>query len=146
MKKRTEPEELSQFAEALRAFLRESHPHMAHDREFIRERSDASADTFERLRRDGANVYEALELANAVLYQDLRFSRYDAIFEVVSEWFPEIAPASRPGFCLRMLSVCKSVFDKYAPGDDFQSTPAYQTLLTELAGTIQENIDTHGIQ
>lgn len=139
------PEELSQFAAALQTYLRESHPQLLGDRDFILSRGDAAADTFERARRNGAEVYEALELANAVLYQDLRFSRYDAIFEVVSEWFPEVAPVERPGFCLRMLPICKSVFDKYAPGDDFESHPAYQTLLTELAGMIQENIDRYGV-
>ncbi len=137
--------ELSYFATALSAYLRESHPQICNDREFIKTRSDSAAETYERAIRDGNNVAEALELANAVLYQDLRFSRYDTIFEVVSEWFPEVKPRERTAFCLKMLPVCREVFEMYRLTDDFESKPAYTNLLVELTGIIQQNIEDHGI-
>ena len=138
-------EELSYFTTALQAFLRESHPHLVNDRTLIRTRSESAAETYERAVRDGHNVTEALELANAVLYDGMRFSRYDTLFEVVSEWFPEVEPKRRPEFCMKMLPVCRTVFDRYAPGDDYESDPAYRKLLTEMTGIIQLNIDEYGI-
>ena len=85
MKRHVEEKELPYFAATLTAYLRESHPELLPDKHFIAERSDHAAQTYERAVRNGNSVYEALELSNAVLYQDLRFSKYDAIFEVVSE-------------------------------------------------------------
>lgn len=144
-REKNQPEELSYFTTALQAFLRESHPQLSNDKELIHTRSESAAETYERAVREGNHVAEALELANAVLYNGLRFSRYDTIFEVVSEWFPEVLPKQRTGFCMKMLPVCGAIFDKYKPEDDFESHPSYQNLLTELAGTIQLNIEQHGI-
>ena len=76
--------ELSCFKSALLFYLRESHPHMAGDKAFIRERADSAAEAYEHAIRDGLSVRQALELADAVLYQDLHFSRFDTDFEAVS--------------------------------------------------------------
>ena len=96
MKRHVEEKELPYFAATLTAYLRESHPELLPDKHFIAERSDHAAQTYERAVRNGNSVYEALELSNAVLYQDLRFSKYDAIFEVVSEWSRRAQPGSAP--------------------------------------------------
>ena len=74
--------ELSCFKSALLFYLRESHPHMADDKAFIRERADSAAEAYEHAIRDGLSVRQALEQADAVLYQDLRFSRFDTVFEM----------------------------------------------------------------
>lgn len=84
-KKRNDRRELSYFAAALFLFLKDSHPLLASDKNLIAVRADSAADTYERMVRGGLSVAQALELANAVLYQDLRFSKFDTIFEVVSE-------------------------------------------------------------
>ena len=75
MKRHVEEKELPYFAATLTAYLRESHPELLPDKHFIAERSDHAAQTYERAVRNGNSVYEALELSNAVLYQDLRFSK-----------------------------------------------------------------------
>ena len=137
MKRHVEEKELPYFAATLTAYLRESHPELLPDKHFIAERSDHAAQTYERAVRNGNSVYEALELSNAVLYQDLRFSKYDAIFEVVSEWFPEVAARQRTAFCLKLLPVCEEVFEMYDLTDDFESSPSYKNLLLELTGLIQ---------
>ena len=126
MKRHVEEKELPYFAATLTAYLRESHPELLPDKHFIAERSDHAAQTYERAVRNGNSVYEALELSNAVLYQDLRFSKYDAIFEVVSEWFPEVAARQRTAFCLKLLPVCEEVFEMYDLTDDFESSPSYK--------------------
>ena len=137
--------ELSCFKSALLFYLRESHPHMADDKAFIRERADSAAKAYEHAIRDGLSVRQALEQADAVLYQDLRFSRFDTVFEVVSEWFPEVRPEKRAGFCLKVLSPAETVFSKYPIDDRFESSPSYHTFTVELTGFIQFYIEQYGI-
>lgn len=45
--------ELSCFKSALLFYLRESHPHMADDKAFIRERADSAAEAYEHAIRNG---------------------------------------------------------------------------------------------
>lgn len=137
--------ELSCFKSALLFYLRESHPHMADDKAFIRERADSAAEAYEHAIRDGLSVRQALEEADAVLYQDLRFSRFDTVFEVVSEWFPEVRPERRTDFCLKVLSPAEAVFGKYSIDDRFESSPACHTLTVELTGFIQSYIEQYGV-
>ena len=137
--------ELSCFKSALLFYLRESHPHMADDKAFIRERADSAAEAYEHAIRDGLSVRQALEQADAVLYQDLRFSRFDTVFEAVSEWFPEVRPEKWTGFCLKVLSPAEIVFSKYPIDDRFESSPACHTLTVELTGFIQSYIEQYGI-
>ena len=137
--------ELSCFKSALLFYLRESHPHMADDKAFIRERADSAAEAYEHAIRDGLSVRQALEQADAVLYQDLRFSRFDTVFEVVSECFPEVRPEKWTGFCLKVLPPAETVFSKYPIDDRFESSPSYHTLTIELTGFIQSYIEQYGI-
>ena len=89
--KNTATGELSYFETTLLLYVKESHPHIAGDKALVRARADA-AGSYERAIHDGLSVTQALQLAEAVLYQDLRFSKFDTVFEVVSEWFPECGP------------------------------------------------------
>ena len=143
--KNTATGELSYFETALLFYLRESHPHMADDKAFIRERADSAAEAYEHAVREGLSVTQALELADTVLYQDLRFSRFDAVFEVVSEWFPEVQPERRTDFCLKVLLPAEAIFGKYPIDDRFESSPSYHTLTVELTGFIQSYIERYGI-
>ena len=129
--------ELSCFKSALLFYLRESHPHMADDKGFIRERADSAAEAYEHAIRDGLSVRQALEQADAVLYQDLRFSRFDTV--------PEVRPERRTDFCLKVLSPAKAVFGKYSIDDRFESSPACHTLTVELTGFIQSYIEQYGV-
>ena len=137
--------ELSCFKSALLFYLRESHPHMADDKAFIRERADSAAEAYEHAIRDGLSVRQALEQADAVLYQDLRFSRFDTVFKVISEWFSEVRPERRTDFCLKVLSPAEAVFNKYPIDDRFESSPACHTLTVELTGFIQSYIEQYGV-
>lgn len=137
--------DLSYFTVTLKAFLKENHPQLYRDETFIRIRSDNAIETFERAIRDGASNFQAMELANTVLYEDLRFSKFDALFEVISEYFPEIKAQDRTNFCLKILPFAEQVFKKYSISDDFETTPAYHTLLTELTGFIETNIEQYGL-
>lgn len=144
-KKRNDRRELSYFAAALFLFFKDSHPVLSSDKNLIAVRADSAADTYERMVRGGLPVAQALELANAVLYQDLRFSKFDTVFEVVSEWFPEVEPRRRTSFCLKVLQPAEAVFGKYPIDDDFGTSPLYRTLTIELTGFIQFYIEQHGL-
>ena len=143
--KNTATGELFYFETTLLLYLKESHPHIANDKEFVWTRADEAAGSYERAIRDGLSVTQALQLAEAVLYQDLRFSRFDTVFEVVSEWFPEVRPERRTDFCLKVLSPAEAVFSKYPIDDRFESSPACHTLTVELTGFIQSYIEKYGI-
>lgn len=143
--KNTATGELSYFETTLLFYLKESHPHMADNKAFIRERADNATEAYEHAIREGLSVTQALELADAVLYQDLRFSQFDTVFEVVSEWFPEVRPERRTDFCLKVLSSAEVVFSKYPIDDKFESSPSYHTLTVELTGFIQFYIEQYGI-
>ena len=143
--KNTTTGELSYFETTLLLYLKESHPHIAGDKALVRARADEAAGSYERAIHDGLSVTQALELADAVLYQDLRFSQFDTVFEVVSEWFPEVRPERRTDFCLKVLSPAEAVFGKYSIDDRFESSPACHTLTVELTGFIQSYIEQYGI-
>lgn len=143
--KNTVTGELSYFEMTLLLYLKESHPHIAGDKELVQMRADEAAGSYERAIRDGLSVTQALELADTVLYQDLRFSRFDTVFEVVSEWFPEVRPERRTDFCLKVLPPAEAVFSKYPIDDRFESSPACHTLTVELTGFIQSYIEQYGV-
>lgn len=96
--KNTTTGELSYFETTLLLYLKESHPHIADAKALVRARADEAAGSYERAIRDGLSVTQALELADAVLYQDLRFSRFDTVFEVVSELVSRSAARKTGGF------------------------------------------------
>lgn len=137
--------ELSYFKSALLFYLKESHPHMAGNKAFIQKRADSAAEAYEHAVRGGLSVAQALEAADALLYHGLKFSKYDTVFEVVSEWFPEISPEQRKDFCLKILPLTEAVFKKYPIDDKFETSPSYRTLTIELTGFIQSNIEKYGI-
>ena len=143
--KNTVTGELSYFEMTLLLYLKESHPHIAGDKALVRARADEAAGSYERAIHDGLSVTQALQLAESVLYQDLRFSRFDTVFEVVSEWFPEVRPERRTDFCLKVLPPAEAVFGKYSIDDRFESSPACHTLTVELTGFIQSYIEQYGV-
>lgn len=79
--KNTATGELSYFETTLLLYLKESHPHMSGDREFIRSRADEAADAYECSIRNGLSVTQALEQSDAVLYRNLHFSGFDTVLK-----------------------------------------------------------------
>ena len=67
--KNTVTGELSYFEMTLLLYLKESHPHIAGDKELVQMRADEAAGSYERAIRDGLSVTQALELADTVLFQ-----------------------------------------------------------------------------
>lgn len=131
--------ELSYFKLRLIAFLKESHPDKVNDWQFIRQRSDLVSQAYCNAIQNGQNSIEAEEVAHAELIRGLHFSKYDMLFEVLSEEFSnKVSEEKTPQYALEFLPVCETVFAKYSLGDGFADTAEYDKLYTELTGKVEE--------
>ncbi len=130
--------ELSYYGLSLLSYLRDSHPHIAADDAFVRDRADRAAEAYSEAVKSGATHAGAEESANAVLYRGLYFSPYDTLVNILWDEFPaEIPAADARSVALLMLPLCHDVLAKYPLSDDFADTPQYEALYTELTGTVQ---------
>lgn len=129
--------ELSYFKLRLIAFFKESHLDKVNEHLFIKERSELATDTYARSIASAYNHLEALGQANAELYRGLHFSKYDTLFEILSEEFSDtIAEENISKYALELLPLCEDVFSVYDLHDNFADTPEYKQLYTELTGKI----------
>lgn len=88
--------EFSYYGLYLLKYLRENHPDRASDTDFIEERADHAADVYEQSRLEGATPEGAQELAMAALLQDLHFSKYNTVIEVLWNEFADEVPPAMP--------------------------------------------------
>lgn len=143
----SQPQELSYFRLSLLSFLRESHPELAGDADFIASRADSAAEAYSETVRSGLSHDIATEVASEVLFADLHFSRYDTIVTIVwNEFEDEVPQGSAKTLALQLLPVCEEVFAKYPLSDDFAFDPKFDSLYTELTVTILIWLDEHGVQ
>jgi hypothetical protein len=78
-------------------FLRESHPERLQDNRFILACTDAVTEAYEQAIISGDTPIEAIEQANAVLFHDLHFSRYDMFVNILWNEFPDEVPEDEAG-------------------------------------------------
>lgn len=143
---KNQPQELSYYRLSLLAFLKESHPELANDRDFIAVRGDSAAEAYSETVRSGLSHDAATEIANEVLFANLHFSRYDTIVTILwNEFADEVPQGSAKTLALQLLPVCEEVFAKYPLSDDFAFEPEFDNLYTELTGTILIWLDEHGV-
>jgi hypothetical protein len=129
-------QELSYYGLLLLSYLKESHPQLASDTDFIRLRSESAAGSYADAIAGGYSHPSAEEITSSILYEGLLFSRYDTIRNVLINEFT-IVPVERiDSFALELLAPCEEVFAEYPIGDTFASSPEYTTLYTELVGFI----------
>ncbi|KAA6335321.1 hypothetical protein EZS27_016437 [termite gut metagenome] len=139
--------DISYFRLSLMEFLRESHPQLTSNHDFITARSEAAAESYEQAVRNGSNPIEAAEQANAVLFEGLHFSKHDTLVTVLWNEFADVVPQSEAGkFALSLLPQCEPVFAKYPLSDDFAYTSEFDLLYTELTETISIYLDEHELQ
>lgn len=139
--------DLSYFSLRLQELLYGSFPELASNTAFIAQRSQHAAGAYEDAFRLGNTIGQCDEIASYILFEGLRFSRFDTVFKVVCNEFDSImADEELHPFALKMLTVCGPVFDFYKLGEDFHNTPQFELLYTELTGTIAIWIEKHGLQ
>lgn len=76
---------LSYFNLKLEAYLLQTHPDKIKDIDFINSRSEAAEQEFEKCSREGMYITECKERANTVMFQDLHYSLYCKIKNIIEE-------------------------------------------------------------
>ena len=131
------PMELSYYRLTLLSFLKESHPHLASDNNFIKNRTDEAAEAHSNAIKEGLSQTEAEELANLTLFRGLLYSKHDTIVNVLWNEFSGIVPQSEAiDYAIRILSQCEFLFLQYTLSDEFAYSAEYNELYTELTGFI----------
>ena len=131
--------EFSYYRLRLETYLKDYHPERLADEAFIRDRSDAAAQAYEDAFRQGYPVLEAGFIATEVLFAGLHFSPYYMLEQIIENEFANTIPSDRAEvFALRLLQSdsIRETIAKYEPGDDFDGSPEYDQLYTELTGVI----------
>ena len=137
--KTTSKKEFSYYRLRLESYLKDYHPERLADEAFIRARSDAAAQAYEDAFRQGYPVLEAGYIATEVLFAGLHFSPYYTLEQIIENEFANVVPPDRiEAFALRLLQsdAIREAIAKYNPGDDFDGSPEYDQLYTELTGVI----------
>ena len=129
--------------------MKDYHPERLADEAFIRGRSDAAAEVYEDAFRQGYPVLEAGYMATEVLFAGLHFSPYYTLEQIIENEFANVVPPERAAdFALRLLqsNSIRETIEKYEPGDDFDGSPEYDQLYTELTGVIVELLEADGVK
>ena len=114
--------ELSYYGLSLLSYLKDSHPELIAESEFIAERADSAAQAYSEAIRSGCN----------------HFSPYNTLVNILwREFEAEIPEDTARQAALRLLPLCRGVLEKYDLTDDFADTPDYELFYTELTGTVQ---------
>lgn len=137
--KTTNKKELSYFHLKLESYLSDHFPEKVEDKPFIKARADEALTTYGDAVEEGFSYPEAESMASEVLYRDLHFSKYDTLVSVLENEFEKELPSPLPERLSRILlgnKAIQNLFDKYNLTDEFVATPEYDTLYTELTGTV----------
>ena len=137
--KTTNKKELSYFRLKLESYLSEYFPEKVEDKPFITARADEALTTYCDAVEEGVSYPEAENMASEVLYRDLHFSKYDTLVSVLENEFEKELPSPLPERLAPILLKNRAIqetFDKYNLTDEFVATPEYDTLYTELTGTV----------
>ena len=141
--------EFSYYRLRLETYLKDYHPERLADETFIRARSDAAAEAYEDAFRQGYPIFEAGHIATEVLFVGLHFSPYYMLEQIIENEFANTIPSDRAeAFALRLLQSdsIRETIAKYEPGDDFDGSPEYDQLYTELTGVIVELLEADGVK
>ncbi len=146
MNDKSKSAEFSYYGLYLLKYLKENHPDRASDTDFIEGRAGSAADVYEQSRLQGYTPEGAQELAMAALLQDLHFSKYNTVIEVLwNEFADEVPPGDAPAFALTLQPALEEVFARYPLADGFAYTTRYDELYTELTGAVAIYLDEHGV-
>lgn len=135
----TAKKEFSYFRLKLEAYLSDHFPEMMDDTDFITARADEALTTYCDAVAQGFTHPEAESVASETLFQGLHFSKYDTLIAVLEHEFEKELPAPLPERLAPILLANKAiqtVFAKSDLSDGFGASPEYETLYTELTGTI----------
>ena len=143
----TQQKDLSYYRLRLQEHLNSSFLEKANDQKFIDQRSSWAANAYEGVFRSGNTIEQCNEIANYILFENLHFSKFDTVFQVVCNEFDTLmADEELRPFALKMFPVCEAVFSGYELTDDFAYGYEFDLLYTEITGTISIWIEENGLQ
>lgn len=143
----SQPKDLSYFKLRLQELLNTSFPEKANDQKFIEQRSSWATNAYEGAFSSGNSVEQCNKIAEYILFENLHFSKFDTVFQVVCNEFDTLmADEELRAFSLKMFPVCLPVFESYKLSDDFAYTYEFDLLYTEITGTIAIWIEENGLQ
>lgn len=136
---KTTAKELSYFRLKLESYLGTHHPERMNNTAFITARADEALTAYCDAVAQGFSHPEAEAIASETLYRGLHFSKYDTLVSVLENEFEAELPSPLPERLAPMLvknRAIEAVFAKYDLTEDFEASPEYEQLYTELTGTI----------
>ena len=147
MNKKEQPE-LSYYGLYLLRYLLEQHSRKAKDLSFIYSREQLAAETYEQARLEGHSVEGAQELAMDALMKGLSTTSWSILMEVLEKEFSvEVDGEQRIPFAEKLLPLVKPVFEPYdLTQPEFELSPDYVQLYTELTGAVVLYIEQYGVQ
>lgn len=139
--------ELSWFKLSLLHFFYESHPELAEETDLLNTRGNLAAETYSEAITNGHYHQEAEELAHAILYKGLHFSKHDTLVTILWNEFSGTVPMGEAKDCaIKMLPKFEKVFAKYPLNDGFAYSTEFNGLYTELTGSLSIWFGENGLQ
>ena len=143
----TQQKDLSYFKLRLQELLSTSFPEKANDQKFIDQLSSWAANAYQGAFSSGNAIEQCNEIANYILFENLHFSKFDTVFQVICNEFDTImADEELRPFALKMFPISEPVFARYELTDDFAYGYEFDQLYTEITGTIAIWIEENGLQ
>lgn len=138
--------EISYFKLRLQERLEISFPEFVGDKDFIDQRSRWAKNAHDGAFQAGNPIEECEQYADYILFENLYFSKFDTIYNVVIDEFGSLMMNEevRP-FALKMQKVCNPLFENYKLSDDFAYTYDYDKLCEEIKNEIAHWIEEHGL-
>lgn len=126
--------ELSYYRLALLSFLKDNHPDLFSDGDFVSERVELAIDTYADCMKDGFDHSQAKALANTNLFNGLQFSKYNTLKKLIWEEFEQ--EINTDTLATELLPQCDEIFSQYELNDEFSYTAEFDQLYKELTGTV----------
>lgn len=143
----TQQKDLSYYRLRLQELLNTSFPEKANDQKFIEQRSSWAVNAYQGAFISGNTIVQCNEIANYILFENLYFSRFDTVFQIICNEFDTImADEELRPFALKIFPVCLPVFSGYELTDDFACGYEFDLLYTEITGAIAIWIQENGLQ
>ncbi|AKK71345.1 hypothetical protein OK18_00660 [Chryseobacterium gallinarum] len=140
-------QDFSYYKAKLQEHIEASFPERSGDKRFIEQRAKWAANAYEGAFRSGNAIHKCDEIADYILFENLHFSRFDSIVEVLNYEFSDVFDElDYRDFALKILAECDAVFGQYELTDDFAYKTDYDLLYTELTGFISLWLEKNGIR
>lgn len=142
-----EERDFSYYQLKLQEHVTSNFPEKSDDSIFIDQRASWAVNAYEGAYRSGNAVHKCDEIADYILYEGLHFSKFNALFEVLTYEFSNLLfDFEFRDFALEILPKCDAVFNQFELTDDFLYTSDYDVLYKELRDFIAIWVEKNGIR